>query len=383
MNRPSASRDVAAQMVDAGRAFLESLDQQQHELATFPFPSNERHRWFYVPEDHGGLPISMMKPKQQRLALRLVATGLSQAGYVTVSTIMGLENVLDELEGWTRTFNRERFRDPGLYYLTIFGVPGESPWSWRFGGHHVSIHYLLLDGDVRAYTPCFLGAHPASSPLLGPHRLRPLGGAEDLGRALIRGLDDGQRVAAVVSKNPPLDIVGANRPNLSDGDLPLRLDEIWRDTPSGELGQFLATEQRNAEESANLGPEDLEAVRLTREPKGISGADLRADQQEQLRALLDTYVARIPDRLARREAERYAKDRIHNLSFAWAGGLEPGEPHYYRVQGPDLVVEYDNTQGGSNHVHTVWRNPDDDFGASLLAHHYATGHVAARPLGSD
>jgi len=142
---------------------------------------------------------------------------------------MGLENVLDELEGWTASWNRERGRDPGLYYLNVFGEPGsDAPWSWRFGGHHVSIHHLVLGGEVRASTPCFLGADPASSPLLGPHLLRPLGGAEDLGRELVHALDDEQRGTAVVSPVAPVDLVGANRPRLSDGDLPLPLANIWR-----------------------------------------------------------------------------------------------------------------------------------------------------------
>ena len=144
-----------------------------------------------------------MGPAQQRLALQLVAAGLSRPGYVTVATIMGLENVLDELEGWTAQFERDRGRDPGLYYVRVFGDPtGEAPWSWRFGGHHVSINHLIVDGDVEASTPIFLGADPASSPLLGPHLLRPLAAAEDLARELVHTLDGAQRNAAIVSPSP-------------------------------------------------------------------------------------------------------------------------------------------------------------------------------------
>ena len=145
-----------------------------------------------TPTDHGGLTLGAQRPAQQRRALELVATGLSAAGYVTVATIIGLENVLDHAEGWSVYWGRERGRDPGLYYLRVFGEPGGT-WGWRFGGHHVSLHNLIVDGLVHSVTPCFLGADPAVSPLLGPEPLRPLGGAEDLARELMRSLGPGPR----------------------------------------------------------------------------------------------------------------------------------------------------------------------------------------------
>jgi hypothetical protein len=127
---------------------------------------NERRRWFYNPTNHGGLTIHQQRPAQQRAAMRLVSTGLSPAAYVTVATIMGLENVLDYIEGFVVRFNRERGRDPGLYYLRVFGKPGDQGlWGWRFGGHHVSLNNLVVDGVLVATTPCFLGADPATSPL--------------------------------------------------------------------------------------------------------------------------------------------------------------------------------------------------------------------------
>lgn len=367
---------VAARMAGAARAFLESLDAAQGQQACWPFPSNdERHRWYYTPTDHGGLPLALMRPAQQRLAMRLVATGLSRPGYVTVSTIIGLENVLDELEGWMVDWNRERGRDPGLYYLRVFGQPGgEAPWSWRFGGHHVSIHHLVVGGEVRATTPCFLGADPAASPLLGPHPLRPLGGAEDLARQLMLMLEPDQRAKALISPVAPVDLVGANRPRLSDGALPLRLGDIWRDRFEGALEARAEDMQRRAEAAASVGPEHLEAVRLTRAPKGLPIAALTDPQMKQVRRLLEVYVGRIPDELAQLEADRYAGERLNALWFAWAGGVQPGQPHYYRVQGPQLLLEYDNTQRGANHVHTVWRNPEGDFGDDLLLHHYAEAH---------
>ena len=130
---------------------------------------------------------------------------------------------------------------PPCYYLRVFGDPSTGTWSWRFGGHHVSIHLTVLDGEVQSCTPCFMGADPASSPLLGPHPLRPLAGAEDLGRELVRSLDEPQRSAAILSPVAPLDIVGGNRPRLADGDLPVPLPDIWRDRPGGEFGRRLSS----------------------------------------------------------------------------------------------------------------------------------------------
>ena len=363
---------VATRMADAAASFLQSLDPQQRPLAAWPFPSDEeRRRWFYTPTDHGGLPLSAMRPGQQRLALQLVAAGLSRPGYVTVATIMGLENVLDELEGWTAQFERERGRDPGLYYLRVFGDPtGEAPWSWRFGGHHVSINHLIVAGDVKASTPIFLGADPASSPLLGPHLLRPLAAAEDLARELVHTLDAAQRKTAIVSSVPPIDLVGANRPHVSEGDLPAALIDLWRARFEGELGDRMRATQERAEREVGLRVEHLEAVRFSTAAKGVAASALTNDQRELLRAVLDVYLRRIPDELADGEAAKYAGSRIEALAFAWAGGIEAGEPHYYRIQGPRLVVEYDNTQRGANHVHSVWRDLAGDFGDDMLARHY-------------
>ena len=174
-------REVAARMAEAASAWLETLDAEQRAIGQGAVPAddpsdNERRRWFYTPTDHGGLTIHQQRPAQQRAAMRLVSTGLSPAAYVTVATTMGLENVLDYTEGFVARFGRERGRDPGLYYLRVFGEPGgERPWGWRFGGHHVSLNNLVVDGMLVATTPCFLGADPATSPLLGGAVNRPLG----------------------------------------------------------------------------------------------------------------------------------------------------------------------------------------------------------------
>ena len=368
-------RDLAVQMADAALALLDSLDDRQHHVAMWPFDDHhERTQWFYTPTDHGGLAISAMDAAQQRLTHRLVATGLSQAGYVTVATVMGLENVLDQLEGWSTSWDRPRGRDPGLYYVRIFGDPaGTQPWAWRFGGHHVSVNHVIVDGVVVGSTPNFLGADPASSPLLGPHLLRPLAGAEDIGRELVRSLNDHQLSQARLSTVAPIDLVSVNRSvyGQGDGDLPLPLADIWRGRFEGKMADRVAQIQADLEESAGLMPAHLEAVRLTAVAKGIGAGQLTSSQRSILRSLLDVYVHRLPDALADTEAAKYANETgLDALNFAWAGGLEPGESHYYRVQGAELLAEYDNTQRGANHIHTVWRSPQSDFGGDALRTHY-------------
>src|SRR5215471_10581205 len=312
---------VAARMADAASRFLASLDGEQRPIASWPFPADEeRRRWYYTPTDHGGLPLGRMRPAQQQLAFALLAAGLSRPAYVTACTIVGLENVLDQFEGWAMRFDRERGRDPGMYYVRVFGDPaGDEPWSWRFGGHHVSVHHLVAGGEVRASTPLFLGADPAVSPLLGGAELRPLGSAEDLGRELVASLDAAGRERAIVSPVAPFDLVGGNRPRVADGDLPLELPDIWRGRLEGPAGEQVRDLQQRLAAGLGIGPEHLEAVRFTLSPKGIGGPDLDDSQRELLRRIVAVYVGRLPDDLAEAEMGKYDDDAVCGLSFAWAG----------------------------------------------------------------
>ncbi|MBT0768393.1 DUF3500 domain-containing protein [Kineosporia sp. J2-2] len=308
MPNTRGTADTAERMTAAARDWLDSLNPAQRARALTPWPSDgqaqqrmqeERHRWYDTPTDHGGLPLSAMRPGQQGLAMRLLSAGLSEAGYVTACTIIGLENVLDRADGWEVDWGRERGRDPQLYWLRVFGEPGpDGPWSWRFGGHHVSVQHLVLDGQVAASTPSFLGADPAASPLLGGPSLRPLGASEDLAGELVRSPDASQAALAVLARA----------------------------------------------------------------------------QREVLRRLLGTFVERVPASVARREAAKYAGNRLDTVHFAWAGSTAPGRPHYFRLQGPGLLAEWDQTQREANHVHAVWRDPENDFGDDALGRHLALFH---------
>ena len=377
----TAAREVAARMAAAAVDWLDALDPAQRAVATGRAPSPdagadaERRRWFYTPTDHGGLTLGAQRPAQQRLAHRLVASGLSTAGYVTVATIVGLDNVLDQAEGWSMDWGRERGRDPGLYYLRVFGEPGgEAPWGWRFGGHHVSLNNLVAGGMVRSVTPCFLGADPAASPLLGPPPLRPLGGAEDLARDLVRSLDPGQEARAILIDRAPADIVGGNRARIADGDQMMYLRELWRRPfTEPELVERLARMDADGELANGYDAGDYRRVALTSAPKGLPALELDAGQRDLLRRLLATYLGRVPDGLS--PQADYAGDAgLDGVHFAWAGPTGPGEPLYYRLQGPRLLIEYDNTQRNANHAHSVWRDLAADFGYDVLGAHRAEHH---------
>jgi hypothetical protein len=363
---------VATRMIEAACRLLDGLDAAQTGLACRPFPDDEERKlWFYTPTDHGGLPLAAMTATQHRLVHRLVAAGLSRAGYVTAAAIMGLENILDELEGWRVDFGRERGRDPLLYFITFFGTPGAGgAWAWRFGGHHVSLHFLLIDGEIRAMTPNFFGADPADSPLLGPHLHRPLAAAEDLGRELFRDLAGEQHSKALISAVAPVDMVSGNRPAVTEGDLPLPIGDLFRGRFAGDLGRLVADMQSGGEKKLGLRDEHLECLRFTRTPKGILTADLNAGQQAILRALIACYLDRLPDTLADRQ-KAMVEGEFEKIRFAWAGGGERHQPHYYRIQGERLFIEYDNTQRDANHIHAVWRDLANDFGGDVLARHYA------------
>lgn len=369
-------REVGQAMAAAVLLFVDSLDPDQRGLALRPFDHGdtadgiERRTWFYTPAEHGGLALSAMTAEQQRHSHRLLSTGLSKAGYVTASTIMGLENVLDHTEGWVAGFGRERGRDPLLYWVTIFGMPGDAAWGWRFGGHHVSLHYTIIDGAVVSSTPNFLGADPANSPLLGPHLLRPLAAAEDLGRELVQSMSPEQHHGAVVATRAPVDIVTVNRSTLADGDYVEPLPLLFRGRLPDPFDGLMANAHEAADARAGLTPADVDAVAFTLKPKGLACAALSSGQIEILRALLHAYLDRLPDGLADLEKQKLAGRNIEDLSFLWAGGIEVGQPHYYRIQSTHLLVEYDNTQRDVNHIHAVWRDLANDFGGDPLAEHY-------------
>jgi len=365
----AGSRELVQRMGEATNNFLASLTQTQRQKTVVDFDEQDRRtRWFYTPCDRDGLPMTEMERKQQRLAQKLIATGLSRAGYNTASIIMGLEMVLDAREGWSWT---DWARDPARYHVTIFGQPdAKKPWGWRFEGHHISLNYTIINGQIIAPTPTFFGSNPAEAPFNGIATLRPLASIEDLARDLVHSLDEHQQHHAILSAVAPPDIMQINRPQVVDGAVSI-------EDPTGVSTYFDDQVLAGITEWCDIlgfTHEHMEAVRYSSTPKGLAAEEMQPAQREMLQALLGEYINRLPEELAEIEYAKLKAKGIDSIHFAWAGGIERYEPHYYRLHGLHILTEYDNTQNDANHIHSVWRDPSNDFGMDLLAHHYAHEH---------
>ena len=365
----NGAANLVERMGDAANAFLAGISTDQVAKTQFPFEQQEeRTEWHYTPRRVPGLPFTEMDRTQQRLAQRLVACGLSRAGYNLVSTIMGLETALDAIEEWSAEL---WWRDSQLYFLTIFGRPGsKEPWGWRFQGHHISLNFTIVDGRIVAPTPSFFGSNPAETPLGPTHWVRPLGAVEDLARELVHTFDEGQRAHAIVAEIAPPDIVSLNRPVVVDGMVPKQNPNLI--DPPGVEELYPVLEQFAGE--LQTSEAHIEAVRYTTAPKGIAGTEMSSAQREIMLAVVNEYIYRMPEELAEIEMARFDVAGIDALHFVWAGPIERHAPHYFRLQSPRFLAEYDNIQNNANHVHSVWRDPSNDFGTDLLAHHYEHSH---------
>lgn len=328
-----AKHRAAPRMAAAAGNLIATLSPRQRAQALHPIDGEERFLWHFIPDafmkemakrDRNGLALLDMAPHQKALAAALLSAGLSQAGFIKVTTIMSLEDVLRLME------NRPdgQVRNPELYRFSIFGEPSEkTPWAYRVEGHHVSLHFTVV-GDQVASGPAFLGSNPAEVREGSRAGLRVLGAEEDKGRALLLSLTPAQRKLAMVRETAPSDILtGASR-----------------------------------------------KAALRGEPNGFDCSKLNAQQRKLLETLLDEYVDNVPAELAELRRKRIRDSR--GIWFAWAGPAEKGKAHYYRLQSAQFLIEYDNSQNNANHVHTVWRDFEDDFGVDLLRRHYATATAA-------
>jgi hypothetical protein len=321
----------ARELAEAVGAWLAALDRRQRERASFPFDSSVRFDWGYVPGPREGLPLGDMTVDQRDAAMGMVRAAMSARGATEVQDVIDLEPILGELE---RAAGRGGLRrDPGRYWFAVFGNPGgdsvEEPWAWRLEGHHVSISSTVAGGAIVSTTPSFLGSNPAtvpSGPIMGR---RALDGEESLARALLATLTPQQRSEAVVDAVAPPDIrSGTDRRAHVDG-LPI----------------------------------------------GISRAKLDRPQIEGLDRLIRHYLGRMRENVAEAAWQRIVSGGLEAVTFAWAGPDRPGQGHYYAIVGPTLMIEYDNTQNGANHIHSVWRDPANDWGDDLLAAHYRAAHA--------
>ncbi|MBC8137962.1 MAG: DUF3500 domain-containing protein [Fibrella sp.] len=321
---PTVVREGAG-LPGAAKAFLSSLPPPLRAKAVFPFDAEERLVWHYVPMARRGVTVGEMDGKQRATAMELLRTALSEAGYKKVETIRALETVLQEIENDTSGSNR----NPDRYYFTVFGEPSaRGAWALRYEGHHLSLHWTILDGRVVASTPQFLGANPARvgrrSSATGPAEgTNPLSGEESLARAFLRSLTVAQRTKAIVGDTAPNDILTGVRRRVEAG-----------------------------------------------EDTGVTFAELDAKQRGLLLSLIREHAAVQTDAVATRRLDAIRKAGLDNVRFAWMGGIESGQGHYYRIQGKTFLIEYDNTQNRANHIHTVWRDLRGDFGEDALTEHY-------------
>jgi hypothetical protein len=321
----AAERSSAAMAASADR-FLAGLTADERKQAAFPFDAEERLNWHYIPRARKGLPIKAMTETERQLARELLKTGLSQHGYLTATSIMNLETILGDLEH--RTANPPGappaiVRDPELYFFSVFGTPSpRDPWGWRVEGHHISLNFTVVRGTLVASTPWFFGTNPAEVKD-GPNKgMRILGQEEDAARALLLALGPEQRKSAILADIAPNDMVTANAASVS----PLS-------------------------------------------PIGVSAAALTRAQRDQLMKLIAVYTSQMAPDIAADRLAKLQRAGVEKVGFAWAGEAERGKKHYYRIQGPTFLVEYDNTQNDANHIHSVWRDFDGDFGRDLLREH--------------
>lgn len=317
----AASTGDTSTLPETAQTFLATLNEKQRAAASMAFDDPERTRWAYVPQRRSGLHLGAMTAEQRTAAFGVLATGLSERGTRLARGVIELEGILGALEGGIVGARR----DPERYYLALFVGPGAAPpRGWRFEGHHLSVNVTDLGAHGQVVAPVFMGANPARVPS-GPQKGRRLLAAEeDLAFELLRMLDPAQRTRATIATETFGDIVTRNVPKVG-----------------------------------------------TMAFAGLPAAEMTVAQQQLLRRLLDVYAGRMTDSAASRQLRRIEEAGFARLHFAWAGAHRPGEPHYYRIHGPTVLVEYDNSQGGANHIHTVWRDLENDFGGDLLRRHYA------------
>ena len=314
----SDGSDEGRRMASAARLYVESLGSGQQERGTWPWEAEERFDWHFVPRERYGVRLKDMSVRQRGAAHDLLQSALSSQGYLKATGVMQLEGVLGMIE------DRPEHRDPEDYYFNIFGSPSEDdPWAWRFEGHHISLNFTSAGEDVPSVTPAFIGSNPhqvGEGPWAG---WRLLGAEEDLARELLALLGEEQLRTAIIGAEAPRDIVTGNARSVDVGD-----------------------------------------------PEGLAASEMNDEQRSALMRLLAEFFDNVERGVADAEMLRVREAGLDGLRFAWAGGTERGEGHYFRIHGPTVLIEYDNVQNGANHVHSVWRDPANDFGDDLLRRHY-------------
>ena len=328
----ATAHEPGEDMAVAATRFITSLDAKQKAMAVFDFKDDKRRTWHFLPDrfipvtkGRSGLPFKEMNSQQRALAQGLLATGLSSRGYLQAMTVVSMEKILHDLE------KKNPIRDSDLYYVSIYGTPSaKGNWFWRFEGHHLSINVTIVGGKLFAVTPSFFGANPGEVRDGAFKGLRVLAEEEDQARKLVESFSPEQKKLAVIATKAPRDVITKWDRKVDRGPF----------TPA----------------------------------KGIAFDQLDAKQQVQLIALIETFATKYRKELVDGIDARKKLFDGRKVYFAWAGSTKAGEGHYYRIQTPVFLFEYDNTQNGANHIHTVWRDFAGDFGEDLLRKHYEDSH---------
>ncbi len=318
----------AAGMTKAAKRFVESLSGDQRHRTIYEYMDGERIFWYYPPVNRHGLALRDMDDDQRQLAYSLMETGLTDRSFDQAKSIIEHESVLGPLEKEAGVTSF--VRDPDLYYWTVFGDPGsdKEPWGWRVEGHHISLNFSLWGDKFISMTPFFFGANPAEV-RKGPKKgLRILDQREDLAFELMNSLDQGQSSKATIYGEAPYDILTYNASRVS------------------------------------LPPEE-----------GLPASKMNDTQKDILRNLVNVYVNQVRTDMAQEKLQRLEEEGFDGLHWAWGGPVEEGKEHYYRIHGGNFVVEFDNRQNGANHIHSVWRDVENDFANDVLREHLLLYHV--------
>ncbi len=307
------------EMTKAAQAFLKTLTPEQRKQAEIDYDDPDRLNWHFIPKPtRPGVQIKHLEGEALKAAHTLFRSGMSEPGYDQALNVMSLEEILFLLEGGNREERRAK-RDPLKYFISIFGKPSlKGTWGWRIEGHHLSLNYTITDGKVVASTPEFFGANPGTVDTGPGRQIRVLGAEEDLARQILKLCDAKQQKIAWRDKKAPDDLRG------------------------GGVAQ----------------PETTPSV-------GLPVSQMSSDQKKLMRSLLSEYLKNMPADVVRERRNAINKAGIENIHFAWWGSSEQNERHYYRVQGPTFLIEYNNTQNSANHVHSIWRKMSGDFNVSI------------------
>ncbi|MCE0763336.1 DUF3500 domain-containing protein [Pseudonocardia kujensis] len=360
-NRPIEGDFDPTAVTFAAMALFDHLDAAQRSRIVIPMAHESRTHWNFLPESgRAGLPLRDMNDTQRYLTHRLVAQSMSVEGYAKAVQVMSLENVLRELNVDVFGHVAAHFRDPNGYYLTFFDQPQpDSSWGWRLVGHHLSLNVTVVGQDRMAVTPLLLGAEPAR---IGPFRI--LGEEEDRAFRLLDSLTPDQRARATIHPVPP--------PDFATRCVPVIGAEEWPDIHG--VGR----------RDAMITDEDRAALRYVRgRPRGLPRSAMSPAQTAAFDELLASFLGNVRLAQVGREMDRIRAAGLDGLHFVWAGGHTIDTPHYFRIEGPVTLVEFDNTEDHANHVHAVWRDPANDFGRDVLAEHRATQHPPTTATSDD